>query len=214
MARATIGDIQKLVYEYLRVNTQGSYGTYLSNQRYPTEYIDDEIYAADREISMLLVKSNQDPLVKDLYETASAQASGYDVGNKWVVKVSITGATVPAVEVTQEQWNHLKDNMALTGDLDFSTTYKNYFIQLEGAIHLLDSSDTMDVTYIEWKKEATIRVPSGFEAPTADLAAYRMLMNREDKPAQAQAHFQRYANFMAGYGIPISGRQDKVDEHK
>jgi hypothetical protein len=207
MARAVIANIQKLVYEYLRVNTQGSYGTYLTNQRYPSAYIDDEIYSADLEIVRLLIKNNQDVLVQELQETV-VLASGAALPNYHVINVVVTGATagVRAIEVTEDQFNLLKDG----GVID-STTYFNYFAIFDGKIWT-PSGAGVTVTYIELDRDTVIKAPESFEAVVADLAAARMLWNREDRPQQAQAHYQKAVAFMANYGIEMKGLQEMVDD--
>lgn len=212
MARAVIGNIQKLVYEYLRVNTQGSYGTYLSNQRYPSAYIDDEIYSADLEIVRLLIKNNQDVLVQELYETTT-KADGDALPNQHVIKVHIPNAATVnnyrAIEVSEDQFNILKDG-SISG-LGGTSVYSNYYVVLDGKIYNPEGHD-MEITYIELDRDTTIKSPESFEAVVADLAAARMLWNREDRPQQAQAHYQKAVAFMSNYGIEMKGLQEMVDD--
>jgi len=208
MARAVMANIQKLVYEYLRVNTQGSYGTYLANQRYPSAYIDDEIYSADLEIVHLLIKNNQDVMIQELQETATL-ANGDALPNFHLVKVIVDDAlpaNLRAIEVTEDQFNILKD-----GGIVSTSTYGNYFCQLDGRLYNPIGSD-MTVTYIELDRDNAIKSPETFEAVIADLAAARMLWNREDRPQQAQAHYQKAVAFMANYGIEMKGLQEMVDD--
>lgn len=210
MARAVIANIRNLVYEYLRVNTQGSYGTYLSNQRYPSAYIDDEIYSADLEIVTLLMKNNQDVLLQELHET-SALTSGAALPNYHVIKVvvDVLAATGKrAIEITEDQYNILRD-----GGVVDTASYINYFSIFDGRIYNPIDED-MTITYIELNRDATIKSPEGFESVVADLAAARMLWNRDDRPAQAQEHYRKAVAFMAQYGIEMKGFQQMVDDKK
>lgn len=203
--RATLSIVKGLVYEYLRVNTQGSYGTYLSNERYPSNYIDNEIYSADTEIVSFLSHNGQDYLLAELYLTDSI-SDGDDIPDSWIIVSLVESSSGIKLQEVDEDTYEILDNPVFNTN-DFS----HYYTIVDGKFKSYTGTLTT-ITYIDLSRATSLNSPSGFEPAIAFLASSRALMNREDRPNHARYLLEQHNNFMAKYAMRKTNSQDMVED--
>lgn len=209
MARATVNTVRRMVYENLGITTNGSYGTLLTNERYPTGYIDDRIVEADIDVLLFLLKNKQHTLLKDGATVSSSLATGATVPNNWaIIDVTINGET--GVEVSYGVYEQLT-----AGGIYDTSTYKGYYTLRDGKIYYIGASTSAVITYYDITFQTTLSAllsPTGFEGAIANLASSLLLMKRGDKPEQAAFYKGLFMEFMQGFMIPDSNEQDKVTD--
>lgn len=209
MARATVNTSRRMIYDNLGItDVVAGYGTYLSNQRYLEEYIDDALVAADIETIDILFKNKQDSLLSEIYQTTAGEDSGASISQNWIIIAITTAAGVPLTQIPYSQYETM-----LGGGIFDVTTYPLYYAIRNGMLFTFSSNLT--IVFIDITHPVTLidlKSPSGFESALADLATSKLLMKRGDKPDEAKYRKDEYDSFMQKFMIPESNRDDKVDD--
>lgn len=209
--RATLATVQRMVYENLGVSN--SYGTLLSNARYPSDYINDRIAQADIQTIEMLIKNKQSHLLPD--QTAAAGlATASAIPTNWhIISVLIGSARGQEIPIG------LFETLNITSSVFDVSTYGRYYTIFNGTLYhyggSMSPAETATVNYIELQHDATLSAlycPEGFEGAVSDLASAMLLMKRADKPAQAEFYMKRYMDFMQAFIIPDNAAQNFVND--
>lgn len=206
MATGNITTTKSLVYQHINVDG-GTYGTYVSNARYPSSYIDDEIFNADIRTCQLLIKNGQELLMQDSWEVQNVATTGTALNMNWVivgVEYNTGSGYRKAVEVDWAEYEQL-----LGGGIYDTATYKAYYTIQSGKIYFLASD--VKVTYVNLDRSGSLRVPDGFEPAVAYLASSVLLMKRADQPDQSAYYYTQWKEFIGEFLTPSSNNQEKVN---
>lgn len=219
MARSTLSTVRRITYENLGITTGGSYGTLLSNARYPTEYIDDKIAEADITIVELLLKNKQHQLVKDLYTTQTGVALNENLSNSWhIIDVKVgnaVGAIVQSIgtPITEISFN---DYQLMSGSSIYDVaTYPLYYAIHNSKIWTFLTTHYLDIVYVDLTHPTTLTTllsPTGFESAIANLASALLLMKRGDKPEQAKFYLDIATDFLKQFLLPDSNEQNIISD--
>ena len=208
MATGNLTTTKSMVYQHLNVDG-GTYGTYVSNVRYPSAYIEAEILNADIRTCQMLIKNGQELLMQDSWEVQNVTTTGTAVSQNWVI-VGVeynTGGGVykKAVEIPWHEYEQISQG----GIFDIST-YKGYYTIQSGKIYFIGTD--VNITYINLDRSGSLRIPDGFEPAVAYLASSILLMKRSDQPEQSTYYYTMWKEFIGEFLTSSTNRQEVVND--
>lgn len=237
MSIASTTTVARMVYENLGI-TDGTYGNYKTNQRYPKSYILDAIAGADITVMKTLLKSKQYHFTDSFFATLNLNTTKTTLpANIELLKVGFfyndAGDEEQGVEIPWGMYEMFTEPLA-TSPLEtnlFSMTgeggknYGGYFTVKDHNLFIIPFSDRTITpkayckyialphpTTVTNEASLTLFSPQSFEQAIAFLASSNLLMKRADQPEQASFYLQQYQTMMGLYMTPSTNQQRTIDQ--